>query len=157
MNTKPAKRVNIVSVKLIRESSVLYKNRTVNSPQEAADLFEPFLKDEDREKFLIVGLDTKNKPTVISVVSVGSLNSSIVHPHEVFKIAILSNSNAIILGHNHPSGDPTPSREDMEVTKRLVEAGKLLGIKVLDHIIIGSNSRYVSFKSFGNMSIPKIN
>lgn len=149
MSNQAAKRVSIVSVKLIRESSVLYKNRTVNSPQEAADLFEPFLKDEDRENFLIAGLDSKNKPTVISIISVGSLNSSIVHPREVFKIAILSNSNAIILAHNHPSGLPEPSREDLEVTRRLIEAGKILGIEVLDHIIIGSHSRFVSFKEKG--------
>lgn len=150
MNNKPAKRVDIVTVKLVREASVLYKERTINSPADSANLLEPFLKDEDRECFLVICLDTKNQPTAIHTVSIGTLNSGIVHAREVFKVAILANSNAVILGHNHPSGlaDP-PSREDVEVTRRLVEAGKILGIEVLDHIIIGSNSRYVSFKEKG--------
>ena len=150
MDNKPAKRVNIVSVKLVRESSVLYKERTINSPSDSANLLEPFLKDEDRECFLVICLDTKNQPTAIHTVSIGTLNSSLVHPRETFKPAILSNSNSVILAHNHPSsGDPTPSHEDHEVTHRLVEAGKILGIEVLDHIIIGSNSRYISFKEKG--------
>jgi len=149
MNTKPAKRINIVSVKLVREASVLYQNRTINSPTDSATLLQPFLQDEDRECFLVICLDTKNQPTAIHTVSTGTLNSSLVHPRELFKVAILANSSTLIVAHNHPSGDPTPSREDMEVTKRLVEAGKILGIEVLDHIIIGSNSRYLSFKEKG--------
>lgn len=149
MNNKPAKRVDIVTVKLVREASVLYKDRTINSPADSANLLEPFLKDEDRECFLVICLDTKNQPTAIHTVSIGTLNSSLVHPREVFKVALLANSNTVILAHNHPSGDPTPSREDREVTSRLFEAGKILGIEVLDHIIIGSNSKYVSFKEKG--------
>lgn len=149
MNNKPAKRVDIVTVKLVREASVLYKDRTINSPADSANLLEPFLKDEDRECFLVICLDTKNQPTAIHTVSIGTLNSSLVHPREVFKVALLANSNTVILAHNHPSGDPMPSREDREVTSRLVEAGKVLGIEVLDHIIIGSHSKYVSFKEKG--------
>ena len=148
-NNKPAKRVDIVTVKLVRESSVLYKDRTIDSPADSVNLLEQFLKDEDRERFMVLCLDTKNQPTAIHTVSIGTLNSSVVHPREVFKVAILANSNAIILGHNHPSGLTDPSRQDVEVTQRLVEAGKVLGIEVLDHIIIGSNSRYVSFKEKG--------
>lgn len=75
--------------------------------------------------------------------------SSLVHPREVFKAAILANSDGIILSHNHPTGDPTPSREDMEVTKRLVEAGGIVGIEVIDHVVIGDNGKYVSFKERG--------
>jgi len=148
-NNKPAKRVDIVTVKLVRESSVLYKDRTIYSPADSVNLLEQFLKDEDRERFMVLCLDTKNQPTAIHTVSIGTLNSSVVHPREVFKVAILANSNAIILGHNHPSELTDPSRQDVEVTQRLVEAGKVLGIEVLDHIIIGSNSRYVSFKEKG--------
>lgn len=147
----PAKRVNIVTIKIVREASVLYQNRTINSPSDSANLLEPFLKDEDRECFLVVCLDTKNQPTAIHTVSIGTLNSSLVHPREVFKVALLANSNALILAHNHPSGEPKPSQEDLEVTRRLVEAGKILGIEVLDHIIIGSNSRFVSLKERGDI------
>jgi len=147
----PAKRVNIVTIKIVREAGVLYQNRTINSPSDSANLLEPFLKDEDRECFLVVCLDTKNQPTAIHTVSIGTLNSSLVHPREVFKVALLANSNALILAHNHPSGEPKPSQEDLEVTRRLVEAGKILGIEVLDHIIIGSNSRFVSLKERGDI------
>ena len=94
-------------------------------------------------------MDTKNQPVSINVVSVGSLNSSIVHPREVFKVAILSNAASIIIFHNHPSGDPTPSREDVNVTNRLKEAGKLIGIDLIDHIIIGSENSYCSLKEEG--------
>lgn len=90
-------------------------------------------------------INTKNKPTAIHTVSIGTLNSTVVHPREIFKAAILSNAASIILAHNHPSGDPTPSKEDIGITKRLVDAGELLGITVMDHIIIGENN-YVSMK-----------
>ena len=151
MNHSPAKRVDIVSIKMVREATVLYQNRTINSPGDALELIEPFLQDEDRECFLVVCVDTKNHPTAISIVSIGTLNSSLVHPREVFKVAILANANGIILSHNHPSGDPTPSREDQEVTNRLIEAGKVLGIEILDHVVIGSNHRYISMKERGDI------
>lgn len=139
-----AKRVNIVSVKLVKESSMLYKQRRVRSPQDSYELFRDYLGDVDREHFVVMCLDTKSQPTNLSTVHVGSLNASIVHPREVMKTAILSNSASIICCHPHPSGDPTPSPEDIEVTKRLVEAGKVLGIEFLDHIIIGDD-RYIHF------------
>jgi len=151
MEKKVAKRVDIVSIKMVREATVLYQNRTINSPHDALELIEPFLQDEDRECFLVVCLDTKNQPTAINVVSIGTLNSSLVHPREVFKVAILANANGVILSHNHPSGDPTPSHEDKEVTNRLIEAGKVLGIEILDHVVIGSNHRYVSLKERGDI------
>ena len=88
----------------------------------------------DREYFVVVCLDTKNQPTAINICHIGSLNASIVHPRECFKPAILSNAASILVGHNHPSGKSAEIREDVEVTKRLVEAGKIIGIDVLDHI-----------------------
>lgn len=145
----PSKRVNIVSVKLFKESSVLYEPRYVNSPQDAAKLVEEFLAHSDREKVVAVCLDVKHQPTVISTISVGTLNSSLVHPREVFKIAILSNASSIILVHNHPSGDLTPSKDDLVVTERLKESGTLLGIDLLDHIIVGHGDRYLSFREQG--------
>lgn len=110
----------------------------------AQQIFETFgyLRRESKEHFLALHLDGKNRLSCIDRVAVGSLNSAIVHPREVFKTALLSSAAALILIHNHPSGDPTPSREDLELTGRLKEAGELLGIKVLDHVIIGDT--YVS-------------
>lgn len=143
---KSAKRVNIVSIKMVRESTLNYQPRKINSAQDVAELAGEFLLEADREKFLLICLDTKNQPTHINIVSIGTLNASTVHPREIFKVAILANSAAIILAHNHPSGDPAPSVEDIEVTKRLVEAGEILGIRVLDHVIVGEQDRYVSFK-----------
>lgn len=120
----------------------------VNSPQDIAHLVMEEMRYLDREHFRVVSLSTKNHVLGISPISVGSLNSSLVHPRECFKEAIRRNSNAIILLHNHPSGDPTPSREDMDVTRRLSEGGQILGIEVLDHVIIGDN-RYISLKERG--------
>ncbi|MGG3859914.1 DNA repair protein RadC [Metabacillus fastidiosus] len=143
-----AKRVNIVSVKLVKESSLLYKDRCIRSPEDGYQLLKQFLGEVDREHFIIVCLDTKNQPTAINICHIGSLNASIVHPRECFKPAILSNAASILVGHNHPSGQAAPSREDIEVTKRLVEAGKIMGIDLIDHIILGDD-QFVSLKEKG--------
>lgn len=145
---QPAKRVNIVSLRMVKESSILYKDRKIKSPKDGYKLMKDFLGEADREYFVVVCLDTKNQPTNINICHVGSLNASIVHPRECFKPAILSNAASIMVYHNHPSFDPSPSREDCEVTTRLVEAGKILGIDVLDHIIMGGDS-YISLKEKG--------
>ncbi|MDB8545776.1 JAB domain-containing protein [Turicibacter sanguinis] len=120
-----------------KESSFLYQTRTISSPKDAYEMIKGRLESLDREQFIIACLNTKNEPTNISVVSVGSLNKAIVHPREVFKTAILSNAASIMAFHNHPSGDTTPSDQDIQLTNRLYEAGELLGIKLLDHLIIG--------------------
>lgn len=144
----PAKRINIVSLKLVKESSILYKERSVRSPEDGYQLMKLFLADKDREHFIVASLDTKNQPVSINVCHIGSLNASLVHPREVMKSAILSNAASIIVGHNHPSGLPEPSKEDIEVTRRLAEAGKIIGIDVLDHIIVGDES-FISLKEKG--------
>ncbi|MCE4051944.1 JAB domain-containing protein, partial [Bacillus sp. Au-Bac7] len=100
----PAKRINVVSLQLVKESSLLYKERIVRSPEDGYKLLKHFLEDKDREHFIVVSLDTKNQPVSINVCHIGSLNASIVHPREVMKSAILSNAASIIVGHNHPSG-----------------------------------------------------
>lgn len=147
---QPAKRVDIVKLKMIKESSLLYKERRIKSPEDASLLFKQFLDGADREYFIVLCLDIKNQPTAINVCHIGSLNSSIVHPREVLKPAIISNAASIIVAHNHPSNDPTPSREDLEVTKRLIEAGKVVGIDVLDHLIVCEES-FISLKDKGHM------
>lgn len=147
-NPMPAKRVNIVSLKMVKERSLLYKNRTIRSPEDAYNLFKQFLGELDREYFVVICLDVKNQPTAINVCHVGSLNASIVHPREIMKTAILSNAASILVCHNHPSGQPEPSPEDIEVTKRLVNAGDLMGIELLDHLVIGDD-KFVSLKEKG--------
>lgn len=122
-------------------------DKKVTTSDEVFRLFS-FLSDETKEHFLALHLDSKNRLLCLDHVSIGSLNASVVHPREIFKSCLLSSAAVIILIHNHPSGDPTPSREDMELTARLGEAGELLGIRVLDHIIIGSGC-YVSLADRG--------
>ena len=117
----------------------------VTSPMIIANLMMDEMRYLDKEYFNIALLDTKNQVLSIENISIGTLNASIVHPRDVFSIAIKKNANSIILIHNHPSGDPQPSNEDINITHRLSDVGDLVGIKVLDHIIIGDN-RYISFK-----------
>lgn len=144
----PAKRVDIVSLRMVKESSLLYKERNIRSPQDGYKLFKQFLGELDREYFVVMCLDVKNQPTAINVCHIGSLNASIVHPREVMKIAIMSNSASIIVFHNHPSNNPTPSQEDIEVTTRLKEAGLILGIELMDHLIVCEDS-FISLKEKG--------
>lgn len=117
----------------------------ITSPMVIANLVMDEMRYLDKEHFNVALLDTKNQVLSIENISIGTLNASIVHPRDAFSIAIKKNANAIILLHNHPSGDPQPSNEDINITHRLSDVGNLVGIKVLDHIIIGDN-RYVSFK-----------
>ena len=143
-----AKRINIVSIKMVKESSFLYQTRQILSPNDAYEMIKEKLEGLDREQFIIACLNTKNEPTNISVVAVGTLNKAIVHPREVFKTAILSNAASIMAFHNHPSGETTPSQQDIQLTNRLYEAGELLGIKLLDHLIIGDGT-FTSLKEKG--------
>ena len=145
------KRIDIVSTKMVKEYSILYATRRIESPEGAADLMRDFLEDLDREQVMLLCLNTKGEPTHISTVSTGSLTSSIVHPREVFKTAILANASRIMMFHNHPSGDPEPSEQDLEITRRLKEAGDLIGIELLDHIIIGDQGRFTSLKRLNHL------
>lgn len=139
----------IVSIKqVVRESD--FEITTVRSPEDAAHAIQKEIAYEDREVFFVVCLNTKNHVVALHRASIGSLNAAIIHPREVFKAAILNNAASIIVAHQHPSFDPTPSPEDIEVTKRLVEAGQILGIEVLDHLVIGG-TKYVSLKEKGYM------
>jgi len=130
--------VELSMVKEIKTSAHKY-----NSSEEVAksEFAENLLK-SDREKFICIHLNIKNQIISFEVVSTGSLTSSIVHPREVYKGAILSNAASVIFMHNHPSGDPEPSNDDMEITKRLEKAGNILGINVLDHIIVAQKGFY---------------
>jgi DNA repair protein RadC len=147
----PAKAVTVLaSMELAKRISTRLRAGlpAVTSPADAASLVMEDLRHKMREHFQILLLDTKHKVVGIEEISIGSLNASLIHPREVFRPAIQKACACIILVHNHPSGDPTPSREDLEVTRRLCEAGRLVGIEVLDHVVIG-DGRYISFKEKG--------
>ena len=120
----------------------------ITGPREVAELMMGRLRFLDREHFYVVLLNARNQCLGVERVSIGHLTASLVHPREVFKAAIQKSAAAVILAHNHPSGDPTPSREDVFLTRRLREGGELLGIEILDHVVFGDN-KYISLKEKG--------
>ncbi len=122
----------------------------IHSPEDVYRRIYPGLRGQKKEKFIELCLDTKNHVIKEDIISIGSLNANIVHPREVFKTALAESAAHIIVAHNHPSGDPSPSKEDIEITKKLVETGKIMGIEVLDHIIIGEG-RHFSMKEAGHI------
>jgi DNA repair protein RadC len=129
-----------------RLSGSLKKDRfVIGSPKDIADLCMEELRYRKKEYFRVFYLNTKNEVTATEDASIGNLNSSIVHPREIFRNAVKKGAAAIIVAHNHPSGNPLPSQNDIDITKRLVEVGELIGIPVLDHLIIGDGS-YISLK-----------
>src|SRR5215471_5699222 len=145
--TKQA-RIPIYRVTLVKEGKMPTYESRIRSSANAYTVLQEYLADTDREHFVILMLDQKNQVIGLHTVSVGSLTASVVHPRETFKAAILANAAAIICGHQHLSGCPQPSNEDRAITHRLVESGKLLGINVLDHVIVG-DGRYFSFADEG--------
>ncbi len=126
------------------------KTVTIRSPRDVAEYVMEDLRYLQKEHFICLFLNTKNHVIGQETLSIGSLNASIVHPREVFRAAIKRSSASIICAHNHPSGDPSPSPEDIELTKRLMEAGNIIGIDVLDHVVIGDR-KYVTLKEHGYM------
>ena len=122
------------------------KPREIRGPDDVVALVGRRLRRDPREHFLVLLLNARHEVMAIETISIGSLNASIVHPREVFKPAIVNSAASVILTHSHPSGDPEPSEEDVSITKRLVQAGELLGIGVLDHVIVASRG-VVSLRS----------
>lgn len=142
-------RINFYTIKQVKEKGINYNIESIHSPESVYKILRDVLEldQEAQEKFGVLALNTKNKVVGIHIISTGSLNASIVHPREVFKSLMLNNACSFVAFHNHPSGDSTPSREDIEITKRLAEAGEIMGIDLLDHIIIGDH--YTSLKQMG--------
>ena len=124
--------------------------RTLTSPRESAAVLTTLLQHEPSEVFALLCLSTKHRVIAYHEVSRGTLDATLVHPRDVFRAAILANARCVVLAHVHPSGDPTPSPDDDELTRRLAAAGTLLGIDVLDHIIVGDGC-YASFKELGRL------
>lgn len=143
------KLLEVISIKQVtRKTKSKFAKFIIRSPEDAAKVAQHFIGDEANEIFLAICLTTKNEVIAIHKVHSGSLNASIVHPRESFKASILNNAASIIFAHNHPSYNCQPSSEDLEVTKRLVSAGQLLGIEVLDSLIVSPNG-YTSLKEKG--------
>lgn len=140
--------------KIVRSGRVCEPATRYSSPDSIFDVMNKEMHGLDREHFIVIHLDNKKQLIAKEVVSIGSLTCSIVHPREVFKAAIINNSQSLILIHNHPSGDPAPSYEDIDITRRLKEVGQLVGIEVIDHIIFGDRCFY-SFATKGISSKKK--
>ncbi len=132
---------------VVRDDAPEWVSMRFTKPEQVFEMFRD-LRRETKEHFITLHLDGKNRIVCFDRVSIGSLNQAIVHSREVFKTACLSNAAAILLVHNHPTGDPAPSQEDLAITRRIKEAGEILGIKVLDHIIVGDND-FLSFVEKG--------
>jgi DNA repair protein RadC len=141
--------IDIVKVQMIKDGNIEYGKKAIRNPQDLAELGRKFLEKADREIFILVCLNTRNHINCIHVVSIETVNASLVAPREVFKIAILSNASEVAFIHNHVSGDVEPSEDDLLITKRLAECGKLFDIKLLDHVIISDEGKYESFLERG--------
>lgn len=143
LNAPKLRRVRLVEVVM---DTTLEGALRVEGPEDVARIARAILP-TDREGFVVIHLDSRHHVRSVELASIGSLNASIVHPREVFKAAILANASAIIVAHNHPSGDPEPSNEDIAITKRLGKAGEILGIDLLDHVIVGGRKKLYSMRA----------
>lgn len=141
--------IPLYTIRLVCERRFPFCDRIqVSSPEDIAPILREYFHDKDREEFVVALLDTANTIFGLSLISVGGLSASIVEPRQVFKVAILANAAAVILSHNHPSGNLEPSRDDIRITRQLVEAGKLMGVPVHDHLII-TDTAYTSLAERG--------
>ncbi len=135
----------IWSLRIVREGDSPLSHFQIRRPAQAAEVFCQFIHDRDREHFVVMPLTTKNVPICLNIVSVGGIDSVAISMREVYKPCIAANATGLIVAHNHPSGDPTPSPEDVALTREIVKAGKLLDIDLLDHLVVG-DQRFVSLK-----------
>ena len=140
----PTYRLPVYKIQMVRERTVSADAKRISRPQDAAPFFAQYFEFADREHLAILMLDAKNRVIGVHTVSVGTLDTALICPREVFKAALLGNAAGIIVAHNHPSGDPEPSPEDLAVTRQLLHAGDLLGVRVLDHLVIGDGGAFVS-------------
>ena len=155
-------KIDIVKIQMVRDGTLDYGRKTIRSPQDLAELGREFIKNADREVFLLVSLDTKNHINCIHVVSIGTVNAALVSPRDVLKAALLSNASKVAFIHNHPSGDVEASEDDIRITERVTQCGDLFDIQLLDHVIISDDGSYQSFlekgllKKSANLPLPQI-
>ena len=153
-SSKPYK-LDQVGIRMVKEPP-LYSAEPVNSPQAAVRLMSETLKGYDREVLAVVNLRNDLKPINMNIVSIGTLNQSLAHPREILKSIVLSNAGSVMLFHNHPSGNLTPSQEDISLTDRMSKICELLGTPIVDHIIIGNDDRYFSFRENSILKVPPL-
>lgn len=134
--------INKYHWKLVREEGFKYSGQTVIKPQTIYKMFKDIIGNEPREHVIAIYLNNKLMVNGFSIISVGTNNAALIHPRDLYQHALLANANAVAIAHNHPSGLTTPSDEDLEITKRLAEAGDVLDIKLVDHVIIGDGECY---------------
>ena len=139
--------VPLVKINMVREKEIPYAAEETNSPEKVAAFAKRILAGADREYLLVISMDTASKSTAVEIVSVGTINSALAEPREIFKHAILANAYGIVIVHNHVSGRCVPSDNDIRITERMEKVGEILGIVLLDHVIIGSG--YFSFREEG--------
>ena len=145
--------ISLFRCHLVRESAAASSKTSepITDPAALVAAVSPLFHGADREIFVALALDARNRPLGTNIVSIGTLTASLVHPRETFKFAILTGAASLALAHNHPSGDPTPSKEDIDLTRRMVEAGRLVGIEVVDHVILTPGHEWVSMQERGAM------
>lgn len=142
----PRKRVGIVRLQAVKEGRVLYGMKRFTTAKEAADMVRPLVEYADREMLLVLTLDNVNRPMGVEIAAVGGVDSCFVDVKSLFKFALLNNASGIIMFHNHPSGEAEESKGDINITLRVQKAANLLGIRLLDHIIIGEGQKYKSMR-----------
>jgi DNA repair protein RadC len=138
-------KIDIVKIQMVKDGTIEYGKKHINKPEDLAELGLKFLKNADREMFLLICLNSKNCVNCIHLVSIGTLDRAVITGREVMKTALMSNAAGIAFIHNHPSGDPGPSPEDINLTRTLAACAELFDIRVLDHVIVGDDGKYASF------------
>ena len=149
METEKLTKIDIVKIHMVKDGTIDYGKRAIRNPKDLADLGMKFLKHADREMFVLVCLNSRNCINCIQLVSMGTVNTTIVSSRDVIKAVLISNSVQMAFIHNHPSGDTDPSEDDLLLTRKLTECGKLFDIKLLDHVIISDEGKYESFLERG--------
>jgi len=145
------KKIEVVNIRMVKEPTI-YSEDKIRNPEDAMKVLADELKTYDRETFGVLNLKTNGQPINFNICSVGTIDQSMVHPREIFKSCLLSNAAAFIAIHNHPSGNVNPSQEDRDVTKRLLACADLMGVKMLDHIVVGGSTGYMySFRQEGEL------
>ncbi|GLB30042.1 hypothetical protein LAD12857_19650 [Lacrimispora amygdalina] len=138
----PKRRVEVIRLLMVKEGRMLYGMHRFSKPEEAVDMVRPLFVMADREMIIVMSLNTRLEPLAVEIVAVGGLTACSVDSRDIFKHAVLNNAAFIVCFHNHPTGDPSPSQQDRQITTRLEKAGRILGIPLIDHIIIGEDDFY---------------
>lgn len=140
------KYIPLVRLQVLKEKDVRYKGGQMRAPKRVLEIVRNLIGNTDREHLIVCCVDAQMNPTCIEIAAIGTINTCLVSPREVMKNAVLRNSYGVIICHNHPSGVVEPSTDDINITERLVKAGKILGIELVDHVIIGDGDEYYSFR-----------